>query len=124
MLSGPGVPPEVLTTCSIVSNAAWNTDSQRINETEPEVATLNNCFGAVLGLDAAVGGLIGIAFTGSPTDLQQGCKQMFPIISIPPLALQIGFIDCADPIWIIEITAGLSGSFGLPGYTSCTTTPL
>ena len=78
----------------------------------------------MLGFDAGVSGLIGIAFTGTPTDLQEGCKQMFPIIEFPPFALQIGFIDCENPTFLIEITAGLSGGFGLPGYTSCTTQPL
>ena len=95
-----------------------------LNTTQPQIATLNNCFGFVLGYDAGVFGLVGVAFTGTPTDLQTGCKQMFPIIEFPLFALQVGFIDCNNPTFVIEIQLGLSAGFGLPGYTACTTTPL
>lgn len=89
-----------------------------------QLATLNNCFGFVLGYDLGVSGLVGFAFTGTAADLQSGCKQMFPILDIPPFGLEIGFIDCENPTLLVELTAGLAASAGLPGYTSCTTTAL
>lgn len=92
---------------------------------DPEqLATLNNCFGFVLGYDLGISGLVGIALTGTIADLQDGCKQMFPIASFPPMSIELGSIDCADPVFLIEITAGVDASAGLPGYTSCTTTAL
>ena len=87
-------------------------------------ATLNNCFGAVIGYDLGVSGLLGIAFTGTAADLQSGCKQMFPVASFPPFSLQLGFIDCSNPTFVMELTAGLDAGAGLPGFTSCTTTAL
>ena len=88
------------------------------------MATLNNCFGCVLGYDLGITGLIGLAFTGTLADLQEGCKYMFPILETGPVGIEIGFIDCEDPILLIEMTAGLSAGFGLSGSTTCTTTPL
>lgn len=89
-----------------------------------QLATLNNCFGAVLGYDLGISGLVGIAMTGTIADLQDGCKQMFPIASFPPVSIELGVIDCDDPVFLIEMTAGIDASAGLPGYTTCTTTAL
>lgn len=78
-----------------------------------------------MGYDLGFSALLGVALTtGTSADLEQGCKQMFPIVEFPPFSLQVGFVDCADPIPLIEVTLGLSAGAGLPGYTSCTTTPL
>lgn len=96
---------------------------QGTEDTE-QVATLNNCFGALLGFDAGITGLLGLAFTGRLKDVQDGCKYMFPILETGPVGIEIGFVDCEDPIYLIELTAGFSAGFGLPGVTTCTTTDL
>jgi len=85
---------------------------------------MNNCFGAVLGIDAAISGLLGIAFTPSVSQLSDGCKQMFPIFAFPPFELQIGFAGpdmSSIPTLLVEMTGGGSASSGLPGYTQCNT---
>ena len=88
------------------------------------VGLLNNCFGAVLGYDAGISGLLGLAFTGAISDLSEGCKQVFPIAEFPPFGLQLGFINDDIPTFLMEFNGGASASVGLPGYTSCTTTLL
>ena len=45
-----------------------------------------------MGYDLGLSGLIGMAFTGALSDLQQGCKQAIPIAEFPPFGLQLGFI--------------------------------
>ncbi|CAB9522603.1 expressed unknown protein [Seminavis robusta] len=85
---------------------------------------LNNCFGIVLGVDAGIAGLIGLAFTGTIQDLAVGCKQAFPVASFPPFDLQLGVILSESPTFLMEFTGGASASTGLPGYTTCTTTVL
>jgi hypothetical protein len=91
------------------------------------VGLLNNCFGFVLGYDAGISGLLGLAFTGTIADLADGCKQAFPIAAFPPGELQLGFItgnETFAPTFFLEFTLGLSAGVGLPGYTTCTTTEL
>ena len=85
---------------------------------------LNNCFGFVIGYDAGVAGLAGLAFTGSIADLAAGCKQVFPVADFPPFGLQMGFIATENPTFLMEFTGGATASIGLPGYTTCTTTVL
>ena len=85
---------------------------------------LNNCFGVVLGYDAGISGLLGLAFTGTIADLANGCKQAFPVAAFPPFELQLGGILSDTPTFFMEFTGGASASVGLPGFTSCTTTVL
>ena len=88
------------------------------------IGILNNCFGVVLGYDAGISGLLGLAFTGNIADLADGCKQSIPILSFPPGELQVGIILSDNPTFFLELTVGVSASVGLPGYTTCTTTVL
>lgn len=85
------------------------------------IGILNNCFGAVLGYDAGISGLLGMAFSGAIADLSAGCKQVFPIADFPPFGLQLGFINDDIPTFLMEFNGGASASAGLQGYTSCTT---
>ncbi|CAB9530106.1 expressed unknown protein [Seminavis robusta] len=80
-----------------------------------QIAVLNNCFGFILGAEAGISGLLGVAFTNTAQDLLEGCKQMIPLLSVTPFSLQVGFIDCEDPTWLVEMTAGFTGGFALPG---------
>ena len=84
----------------------------------------SNCFGFILGIDAGISGLLGLAFTGTIADLELGCKQMFPIGSVPPASIEIGFIDSIPPTFLVEVTAGASSSVGLPGCLSCNVNPI
>ena len=97
--------------------------SQGINETVPVVAGVNNCFGTVLGFNAGVEGLIGIAFTGTPADMVTSCKTLFPLIAYPPFAFRLGLVgDCDNPTFALEIGFGFSG-IGLNGCSACATNP-
>ena len=96
--------------------------------TSTTTGILNNCFGVVLGFDAGFSGLWGIAFSGTMQDIEDGCKQMFPVFEAPPFGIQLGFVTGTSenpiPTFLMEFTLGLSASTGLPGYTACTTTVL
>jgi hypothetical protein len=88
------------------------------------VGYINHCFGVVFGYEAGISGLFGLALTGTLADLELGCKQMFPIGSVPPVSIEAGWITSCPPTFLIEFTAGASASTGISGFTQCTTEAL